>query len=287
MPLDPAELVKNDQDHLIHPLHHPSEHPSRWSTCAGEGATVTDIQGREYIDGLAGLWNVNVGHGREELAEAAADQMSELAYCSGYAGSSNIPAVELAAKLVELAPTEHAGGVLHLRRRRVQRVGLQDRALLLEGQGQAGQDQGHRPPQRLPRRDPPGDERHRHGAYWKMFEPRVPGFVHIPTCYPYRFRGRQARARPRARRRPALLEEAILREGPDTVAAFIAEPIHGGGGVIYPADDYFPLVRAGVRPARGAVHRRRGDHRLLPHRPVVRAGRTGTCSPTSCPSPRA
>jgi adenosylmethionine-8-amino-7-oxononanoate aminotransferase len=79
-------------------------------------------------------------------------------------------------------------------------------------------------------------------AYWKMFEPRVPGFVHIQTCYPYRFQGArpgetvgQAAARE--------LEEAILREGPDTVAAFIAEPIHGGGGVIYPTDDYFPLVR--------------------------------------------
>ena len=75
-----------------------------------------------------------------------------------------------------------------------------------------------------------------------MFEPRVPGFVHIQTCYPYRFQGArpgetvgQAAARE--------LEETILREGPDTVAAFIAEPIHGGGGVIYPTDDYFPRVR--------------------------------------------
>jgi adenosylmethionine-8-amino-7-oxononanoate aminotransferase len=79
-------------------------------------------------------------------------------------------------------------------------------------------------------------------AYWKMFEPRVPGFVHIQTCYPYRFQGArpgetvgQAAARE--------LEEAIVKEGPDTVAAFIAEPIHGGGGVLYPTDDYFPLVR--------------------------------------------
>jgi adenosylmethionine-8-amino-7-oxononanoate aminotransferase len=79
-------------------------------------------------------------------------------------------------------------------------------------------------------------------SYWKMFEPRVPGFVHIQTCYPYRFQGAkpgetigQAAARE--------LEETIVREGADTVAAFIAEPIHGGGGVIYPTDDYFPLVR--------------------------------------------
>jgi adenosylmethionine-8-amino-7-oxononanoate aminotransferase len=79
-------------------------------------------------------------------------------------------------------------------------------------------------------------------SYWKMFEPRVPGFVHIQSCYPYRFQGArpgetvgQAAARE--------LEEAILREGPGTVAAFIGEPIHGAGGVIYPTDDYWPLVR--------------------------------------------
>ena len=75
-----------------------------------------------------------------------------------------------------------------------------------------------------------------------MFEPRVPGFVHIQTCYPYRYQGAkpgetvgQAAARE--------LEEAILREGPDTVAAFIGEPIHGAGGVFYPTDDYWPRVR--------------------------------------------
>jgi adenosylmethionine-8-amino-7-oxononanoate aminotransferase len=75
-----------------------------------------------------------------------------------------------------------------------------------------------------------------------MFEPRVPGFVHVQTCYPYRFQGAkpdetvgQASARE--------LEEAILGEGPDTIAAFIGEPIHGAGGVIYPTEDYWPRVR--------------------------------------------
>jgi adenosylmethionine-8-amino-7-oxononanoate aminotransferase len=79
-------------------------------------------------------------------------------------------------------------------------------------------------------------------GFWKMFEPRVPGFVHVPTCYPYRYQGAkpgetvgQAAAR--------ALEEAILREGADTVAAFVGEPIHGAGGVLYPTDDYWPLVR--------------------------------------------
>src|SRR5258708_25309527 len=80
-------------------------------------------------------------------------------------------------------------------------------------------------------------------AYWKMFEPRVPGFVHIQTCYPYRYQGAkpgesvgQAAARE--------LEETILREGPETVAAFIGEPIHGTGRGFHPTDHYWPSVRA-------------------------------------------
>ena len=79
-------------------------------------------------------------------------------------------------------------------------------------------------------------------GYWDMFEPRVPGFVHVQSCYPYRFQGArpgetigQAAARQ--------LEETILREGADTIAAFVAEPIHGAGGIIYPTDDYWPAVR--------------------------------------------
>src|SRR5207244_7401195 len=80
------------------------------------------------------------------------------------------------------------------------------------------------------------------GAYWKMFEPRVPGFVHIPTCYPYRQQGMKP-GESAGQTAARLLEEAILREGADTVAAFIAEPVHGGGGVLYPDDDSCPLVR--------------------------------------------
>src|SRR5260370_16961890 len=69
----------------------------------GRGAVLTDVQGREYIDGLAGLWNVNVGHGRTELADAAANQIRELAYYSAYSGSTNIPAIQLASKLMTIA----------------------------------------------------------------------------------------------------------------------------------------------------------------------------------------
>src|ERR1700722_19317144 len=102
MELSAAELIKADQEHLIHPLHHPIDHQEPILYVRGRGAIVQDIAGREYIDGLSGLWNVNAGHGRAELADTAAAQMKELAYFSSYIGSSNIPAITLANRLIEL-----------------------------------------------------------------------------------------------------------------------------------------------------------------------------------------
>src|SRR5271169_5190291 len=103
MALSTAELVKSDQEHLIHPLHHPVDHTDPVIFVRGCGAVVEDINGNKYIDGLSSLWNVNAGHGRAELAEAAAAQMKELAYFSAYAGSTNVPAITLANRLVALA----------------------------------------------------------------------------------------------------------------------------------------------------------------------------------------
>ena len=103
MALTAAEIIKADQEHLIHPLHHPIDHAEPMIYVRGKGATIETLGGERYIDGLAGLWNVNVGHGRAELAEAAAAQMKELAYFSAYTGSSNLPAVQLAEKLIGLA----------------------------------------------------------------------------------------------------------------------------------------------------------------------------------------
>src|SRR5438093_5734767 len=102
MALTPAELVKADHDHLIHPLHHPVDNAEPIIYVKGRGALINDAGGHEYIDGLSGLWNVNVGHGRAELAEAAAAQMKELAYYSAYVGSSNVEAITLADRLIEI-----------------------------------------------------------------------------------------------------------------------------------------------------------------------------------------
>src|SRR5215468_5787092 len=99
MALATTDLVRADHEHLIHPLHHPVDHTEPVIYVRGCGTTIEDVEGREYIDGLSGLWNVNVGHGRIELADTASEQMKELAYCSSYAGSSNVPAITLAQRL--------------------------------------------------------------------------------------------------------------------------------------------------------------------------------------------
>ena len=241
MTLATSDLTKIDQAHLIHSLHHPVDHAQPIIYVRGCGSIVVDTEGREYIDGLSGLWNVNVGHGRTELAEAAVRQMKDLAYFSTYTGSSNIPAIRLAQRLVEIMPEMQAvfftsGGA------EANESAFKTARFFWKVQGKPSKVKviaRHHGYHGVTLQAMSATSM---GSYWKMFEPRVPGFVHIQTCYPYRFQGArpgetvgQAAARE--------LEEAIVGEGPDTVAAFIGEPIHGAGGVIYPTDDYWPRVR--------------------------------------------
>ncbi len=96
-------LLREDTEHLVHPLQTAADtqHPTLF--VKGRGDILTDIEGKDYIDGLSCLWNVNVGHGRKELAEAASSQMEQLAFVTNYAGATNIPAIQLATKLVAIA----------------------------------------------------------------------------------------------------------------------------------------------------------------------------------------
>ncbi|MGH7320217.1 MAG: aspartate aminotransferase family protein [Candidatus Rokuibacteriota bacterium] len=240
--LNAADIVKNDQSHLIHPLHHASEAAEPLVVVEGRGVMIRDIHGNEYIDGLSGLWNVSVGHGREELAKAAYEQMKGLAYFSNYVGSSNIPAVTLATKLIGLAYPNLSGVYFTCGGAEANESAFKTARFFWKAKGKpdkvkiiARQNAYHGVTlQAMSATGMP--------PYWKMFEPRVPGFLHIQAPYPYRFQGAQpGESVGQAAARE--LEEAILREGPDTVAAFIAEPIIGGGGVIVPPDDYFPRVR--------------------------------------------
>ena len=73
-----TQLLESDRRYLVHPLHHPDDHRQPLVVVEGKGAILRDAEGREYIDGLSGLWNVNVGHGRGELADAASAQMRRI-----------------------------------------------------------------------------------------------------------------------------------------------------------------------------------------------------------------
>jgi len=237
----PASLDA-DLAHVLHPLHHPTNTAQARIWVEGRGSMIKDADGRTVIDGLAGLWNVNVGHGRTELAEAARDQMSSLAYCSSYAGSTNYPAMTLAEELSRLTyPSINAffftsGGAeatetsIKTARFYWKAVGKPEKTKVISRlRAYHGLTLGAMSATGL-------------SAFWPMFEPRVPGFSHIAAPDPYRYVSKD----------PGIsvgmaaaneLEEAILREDPGTVAAFIAEPIQGAGGVIIPPDDYFPRIR--------------------------------------------
>jgi len=237
-----SRLSELDRTHFLHPqgdLAAPEGTIPHLIMTKGQGATITDAGGRQYIDGLASLWNVNVGHGRAVLAEAAAEQMKELAFSSAYGGFSTAPSIRLAAKLAELAPGDldvtffASGGaeandtaykiarLYHKLRGEPDRVNIVSRIRDYHGltwgathsTGLAG--------------------------FWKGFEPLAPGFLHAPSPDPYRFSGEGSPGIAYAQ----ALEKVIVDAGPQTVAAVVAEPVQGAGGVIVPPADYFPLVR--------------------------------------------
>lgn len=228
-----GEIVALDREYLIHPQHFVQDHTDPLVFVEGRGAVLRDADGREFLDGLSCLWNVNVGHGRAELAEAAAEQMRRLAFATAYVGFTNPPAAQLAQRLVQLSypnmsaayfttsgaeSNESAFKIARYywkRRGKPGKVKIISRVHAYHGVTFAALSATGIP------------------AFQKMFTPLVPEFVHVPPSYPYRQTEDPVEA----------LERAILREGPDTVAAFIAEPVIGSGGLIPPAPDYFPRVR--------------------------------------------
>jgi adenosylmethionine-8-amino-7-oxononanoate aminotransferase len=202
---------------------------------------LVDADGKEYIDGLSGLWNVALGHGRRELVEAAREQLETLAYASGYSGSSNVRAIELAERLARLTYPS-------INRFFFTSGGAEANESAIKAARAYWKLRGRPAKTKVISR-----ELGYHGTtlaamsatgisgYWPLFEPRVPGFVHIPSPYPYRAQTADVTAYGATLANE--LEKAILREGPETVAMFLAEPVIGVGGVIVPPDDYFPRIR--------------------------------------------
>ena len=235
-------FLERDAEHLIHPLHSKAVHATGKVWVGGKGAYLVDANGEKFIDGLSGLWNNTAGNGRSELVEAGSKQLAEMAYASGYAGSSNPRAIELGEKIAKITYPNI------------------NQFFFTSGGGEATDSNIKMARYYWKLKGKPEKTKvisrilGYHGVtlaamcatgismYWPMFEPRIPGFTHIPGPYPYFYEapdGAESQGIAAANE----LEKAILAEGADTVAMFIAEPVQGAGGVIVPQDDYFPRIR--------------------------------------------
>jgi len=230
-----SPLVTLDRAHLIHPVANWRGHERRGATVlrSGQGAWLRDDDGRELLDAFAGLWCVNVGYGHDSVVEAAARQMRELPYATGYFGYASEPAIRLAAKLAEISP-----------------AGLQHVYLTLGGSEAVDAAvrlivQYYNATGRPRKKHFIALERGYHGssstgagltalpAFHRGFDLPRADQHYIPSPYPYRS--------PIGNDPQALIAESVaaLRAkvnslGADNVAAFFCEPVQGSGGVIVP-----------------------------------------------------
>ncbi len=239
-----AELQALDAAHHMHPFTENASLARKGARIItrAEGVWLTDSTGAQLIDGMAGLWCVNIGYGRGELAEVAARQMRELPYYNTFFQTTHIPALQLAARLAELAPE----GLNHV---------------FFAGSGSEANDTNIRlvrhywtlkgAPERkviISRRNGYHGSSMGSGSLGGMAAMHaqggmpIPDIVHIDQPYWYGEGGDQTPeefGRARARQ----LEEKILEIGPERVAAFIAEPVQGAGGVIIPPESYWPEIQ--------------------------------------------
>lgn len=235
-----------DKSRFWHPMLHPNEMKQRQPIriVRGDGCHVFDDQGRKLVDGVAGLWNVNVGHNRPEIKQAIIAQLDELEYFQLFDGISHPRAEELSATIIDMLQQEDmarvafsSGGsdavetALKLARQYWRVSGQPDRTKFISlKQGYHGVHFG-------------GASVNGNTVFRRSYEPLLPGCFHVETPWLYRnpFTDDPEEL---AQMCAQMLEREILFQSPDTVAAFIAEPIQGAGGVIVPPASYWPLIRA-------------------------------------------
>ena len=238
-----ATLIEQDR-HQLHGLHHPSRLTDVAMIHQADGVWLYTTEGRKILDAMAGLWNVNIGYGNTELPKVAYEQMLDLPYTAGFAGMSNPPSAALADKLAGFfrpymnftyftsGGSESSETSFKTARYYWRQLGKAGKTKIISRLfGYHGIT--------LAATSATGISK-----YHTMFGPRVDGFIHIPNPNGYRYVGDIDEGESVAQAAARALEEAILREGPDTVAAFIAEPIQGAGGLVPPDEGYFDLVQA-------------------------------------------
>ncbi len=245
------EASKSDwvKDHNAKHVWHPNIDPKALDDdppliiADGDGVHVSDIDGNRYLDATAGLWCVNAGHNRPEIKQAIMDQLNRIANYRTFGAFSNIPSIELSARLMEMLKPENmervmfsSGGsdaaetALKLTRHYWKMMGQPEKTKIFSlKHGYHGVHFGGA--------SAAGGIKTR-----RAYEPLMPGFYQVDTPYLYRNPWTDD-AQELGEICASILDREIEHQGADTVAAFIAEPILGGGGMIVPPDNYWPLVR--------------------------------------------
>ncbi len=241
----PSELKENNARHLWHPMAHPKAMLATKPDiiARGEGVWIWDVDGHKMLDGVAGLWSSNLGHSNRRVRDAIVRQLDELPFFNTFRGTTHPRAIELSTALVELmAPdgvqavmfsnggSDAVEGALKIARQYWKLKGQGDRTKFISlKQGYHGVHFG-------------GMSVNGNTNFRRAYEPLLPGCFHVDTPWLYRNPYSQD-PQELARICANLLEREILFQGPDTVAAFIAEPVQGAGGVIVPPATYWTLVR--------------------------------------------
>ncbi|HYH52973.1 MAG TPA: aspartate aminotransferase family protein [Solirubrobacterales bacterium] len=240
------DYAAGDLAHLIHPLTDHSQLPEAGPLVIvrGEGCELITNDGRRLIDGFAGLWTVNLGHGRQDLIDAAVTQMQTLPYAATFGGVSSPPAIELAERIVDLAPPGLSGvffvsggseanetAIKLARRHWVRHDQPQKSIVLAHDRGYHGLSGVTTTATRL---DP----------YHGEFGAAAPDIVEIPAPYTYRCpAGVPCDPETCPICQGEALEQRIEELGAERVAAVIVEPVFGSGGVIVPPRGYLRRLR--------------------------------------------
>lgn len=247
MTMSADQLRDANARHMLHPMIDPKAVAAAPPLIIdrAEGVHVYDLDGKRYLDTVASLWNVNVGHNRPELKAALVEQVDKLAYYSTFQNTSNPPAIELSARLMRLFAPEKMARVLFssggsdaietamkLARQYWQLEGRAQRTKFISLKwGYHGVHFG-------------GASLNGNPLFRTAYEPLMPGCFQIEAPYTYRNTWDETDPARLARRCADELDRVIQYQGPDTVAAFVAEPVLGAGGVIVPHESYWPMVRA-------------------------------------------
>ncbi len=235
-----------DIETLIHPYTNLDAHRNEGPTIleSGNGIYVQDTQGKQYIEGMAGLWCTSLGYGNEELIEAAREQLSKLSFTHLFGGKSHDPAIALAEKLKEISPapaskifftcsgSEANDTQIKLAWYYNNARGLPEKKKIISRQrAYHGVTIASASLTGLP-------------ANHADFDLPIDRIVH--TACPHHYRNAQPGESEEdfSTRLADELEDLIEKEGPDTIAAFFAEPVMGAGGVVVPPESYFAKIQA-------------------------------------------